>query len=121
MASNNFVNIDWSTASQHSFIQLGDPTPQNNSNNIIESTTALTVRDILALDIDDIYPFTHFTLHNEDFEPEDVYADDDIEPEEVYDDDDYFTSLVISKELIQLHLLLRLLHLRLMMMILLYL
>ncbi|CAB4427396.1 unnamed protein product [Rhizophagus irregularis] len=89
MASSNFINIDWSSASQHSFTQLGNPIPlQNDSENLLHDTEpppVLTTEDIFFLDIDDIYSFTYSTLHYE--EPE---------LEETDSINDYFNSLLYT-------------------------
>ncbi|CAG8533558.1 18502_t:CDS:2, partial [Rhizophagus irregularis] len=83
----NLGSSDWSSTSQHSYPQLGEPTsPENDSENILHNTEPLTVlssKDIFFLDIDDIYPFTYSTLHFEDDEME-----------ETYDNEDYFQQLL---------------------------
>ncbi|PKC03528.1 hypothetical protein RhiirA5_423633 [Rhizophagus irregularis] len=72
---------DWSSTSQHSFIQFGYPTPaRDDSENSIQNTELqiiLTTKDIFFLDIDDIYPYTYSTLHEEELIPEEIYSDDD--------------------------------------------
>ncbi|EXX66250.1 hypothetical protein RirG_125600 [Rhizophagus irregularis DAOM 197198w] len=87
MTSTPYIEIDWSSTSQHSYPQLGEPTsPENDSENILHNTEPLTVlssKDIFFLDIDDIYPFTYSTLHFEDDEME-----------ETYDNEDYFQQLL---------------------------
>ncbi|PKK67416.1 hypothetical protein RhiirC2_714136 [Rhizophagus irregularis] len=81
MSSTPYIEIDWSSTSQHSFPQLGEPTPpENNSDDILynsELPAVLSAKDILSLDIDDIYPYTYSTLHFEDNETEDYYNDED--------------------------------------------
>ncbi|CAB5313540.1 unnamed protein product [Rhizophagus irregularis] len=81
MSSTPYIEIDWSSTSQHSFPQLGEPTPpENNSDDILNNTerpAVLSAKDILELDIDDIYPYTYSTLHFEDNETEDYYNDED--------------------------------------------
>ncbi|CAB4446769.1 unnamed protein product [Rhizophagus irregularis] len=81
MSSNNFIKIDWSSASQHSFIQLGDIiTSQKNSDNLLHNTESiheLTTEEIFILDIDDIYSFTYSTLYYEEPELEDTYSIED--------------------------------------------
>ncbi|CAB5392814.1 unnamed protein product [Rhizophagus irregularis] len=78
MSSTPHIKIDWSSTSQHSFHQLGDPTPpENNSDDLLYNTeqlTLLSAKDILFLDIDDIYPYTFSTFHLEDDEMEN-YSD----------------------------------------------
>ncbi|PKB96620.1 hypothetical protein RhiirA5_434527 [Rhizophagus irregularis] len=87
MSSTPYIEIDWSSTSQHSYVQLGDPTPpENNSDDISYNTerpVTLSAKDILSLDIDDIYPYTYSTLHFEDNETENIY-----------DDEDYFQQLL---------------------------
>ncbi|EXX71130.1 hypothetical protein RirG_081260 [Rhizophagus irregularis DAOM 197198w] len=87
MSSTPFIEIDWSSTSQHSYPQLGDSTPpETGSDDILVNTerpTVLSAKDILSLDIDDIYPYTYSTLHLEDNETEDYY-----------DDEDYFEQLL---------------------------
>ncbi|CAB5355912.1 unnamed protein product [Rhizophagus irregularis] len=77
MTYTNYVDIDWSSASQHSFPQLGDPTPNNDNSDtnfiVTENSEVLSFEDIFFLDIDDIYPFTYSTLHYEESEPDDTY------------------------------------------------
>uniref|UniRef100_U9U5X8 Uncharacterized protein n=1 Tax=Rhizophagus irregularis (strain DAOM 181602 / DAOM 197198 / MUCL 43194) TaxID=747089 RepID=U9U5X8_RHIID len=68
MSSTPYIEIDWSSASQHSYPQL-----------------VLSAKDILALDIDDIYPYTYSTLHLEDDDLEETYDDDE---------EDYFKQLL---------------------------
>ncbi|CAB4421701.1 unnamed protein product [Rhizophagus irregularis] len=75
MSPSQSVNINWSSTSQNSFIQLGTSTSPNiDSENFLHDTeppTVLTSKDIFFLDIDDIFPFTYSTLHFEELEPED--------------------------------------------------
>ncbi|CAB4399032.1 unnamed protein product [Rhizophagus irregularis] len=56
MSSTPYIEIDWSSTSQHSFPQLGEPTPpENNSDDILynsELPAVLSAKDILSLDID---------------------------------------------------------------------
>ncbi|CAB4381016.1 unnamed protein product [Rhizophagus irregularis] len=77
MTSTNYVDIDWSSASQHSFPQLGNPTPNNDNSDtsfiVTENSEVLNFEDIFFLDIDDIYPFTYSTLHYEEPESDDTY------------------------------------------------
>ncbi|CAB4380838.1 unnamed protein product [Rhizophagus irregularis] len=81
MSSTPYIEIDWSSTLQHSFPQLGEPTPpENNSYDILynsELPAVLSTKDILSLDIDDIYPYTYSTLHFEDNETEDYYNNED--------------------------------------------
>ncbi|CAB4496191.1 unnamed protein product [Rhizophagus irregularis] len=69
MTSTPYIEIDWSSTSQQPYPQLGDLTPpENDSDNILHNTerpTVLSSKDILSLDIDDIYPFMYLTLHLE--------------------------------------------------------
>ncbi|CAB5362207.1 unnamed protein product [Rhizophagus irregularis] len=87
MSSTPYIEIDWSSVSQHPYPQLGDSTPpENDSNTILHDTerpTVLSAKDILSLDIDDIYPYTYSTLHL-----------NDEATEEFYDDEDYFQQLL---------------------------
>ncbi|GBC11424.1 uncharacterized protein OCT59_025485 [Rhizophagus irregularis] len=87
MTSTPYIEIDWSSTSQHPFPQLGDPTPpENDSDKILHNTelpTVLSSKDIFFLDIDDIYPYTYSTLHLDEDEMEDTY-----------DDEDYFEQLL---------------------------
>ncbi|GBC19449.2 hypothetical protein GLOIN_2v1769145 [Rhizophagus irregularis DAOM 181602=DAOM 197198] len=87
MSSTPLIELDWSSTPQHSYVQLGDPTPpENNSDDISYNTerpVIFSTKDILSLDIDDIYPYTHSTLHFEDNETE-----------YIYDDEDYFQQLL---------------------------
>ncbi|CAB5381435.1 unnamed protein product [Rhizophagus irregularis] len=87
MSSTPLIEIDWSSTPQHSYVQLGDPTPpENNSDDISYNTerpVILSTKDIFFLDIDDIYPYTYSTLHFEDNEAE-----------YIYDDEDYFQQLL---------------------------
>ncbi|PKB94997.1 hypothetical protein RhiirA5_386310, partial [Rhizophagus irregularis] len=87
MSSTPYIEIDWSSTSQHPYVQLGDPTPpKHNSDDILyytERPAILSATDILSLDIDDIYPYTYSTLHFEDNETE-----------YIYDDEDYFQQLL---------------------------
>ncbi|PKC61380.1 hypothetical protein RhiirA1_466658 [Rhizophagus irregularis] len=87
MSSTPYIEIDWSSTSQHSYVQLGDSTPpENNSDDISYNTerpVTLSAKDILSLDIDDIYPYTYSTLYFEDNETENIY-----------DDEDYFQQLL---------------------------
>ncbi|PKK58466.1 hypothetical protein RhiirC2_796252 [Rhizophagus irregularis] len=77
MTSTKYVDIDWSSASQHSFPQLGNLTPNNDNLDtgfiVTENSEVLSFEDIFFLDIDDIYPFTYSTLHYEEPEPDDTY------------------------------------------------
>ncbi|PKY57746.1 hypothetical protein RhiirA4_479055 [Rhizophagus irregularis] len=81
MSSTNSIEIDWSSTSQHSFIQLGDsPPPQDDSEISLYNTelpTVLTSKDVFFLDIDNIYPFMYDTLHYEEPELEETYEDAD--------------------------------------------
>ncbi|PKC04808.1 hypothetical protein RhiirA5_421752, partial [Rhizophagus irregularis] len=88
MSSTPYIEIDWSSStSQHSYVQLSDPTPpENNSDDILYNTERLTIlsaEDVLSLDINDIYPYTYSTLHFNDNETENQY-----------DDEDYFQQLL---------------------------
>ncbi|PKC55404.1 hypothetical protein RhiirA1_475660, partial [Rhizophagus irregularis] len=81
MSSTPLIEIDWSSTSQHPYVQLGDPTqPENYSEDISYNTerpVILSAKDVLSLDIDDIYPYTHSTLHLEDNETEYIYDDEE--------------------------------------------
>ncbi|CAB4389861.1 unnamed protein product [Rhizophagus irregularis] len=87
MSSTPYIEIDWSSTPQQSYPQLGDFTPpENNSAEILYNTeqpTVFSAKDILSLDIDDIYPYTFSTSHREDDEME-TYPDDE----------DYFQELL---------------------------
>uniref|UniRef100_U9T2B7 DUF8211 domain-containing protein n=1 Tax=Rhizophagus irregularis (strain DAOM 181602 / DAOM 197198 / MUCL 43194) TaxID=747089 RepID=U9T2B7_RHIID len=80
MSSTPSIEIDWSSTSQRSYVQLGDFTPpDNNSADILYNTerpALLSAKDILSLDIDDIYPYTYSTLHFEDNKTEYIYDDE---------------------------------------------
>ncbi|CAB4373538.1 unnamed protein product [Rhizophagus irregularis] len=77
MTSTNYVDIDWSSASQHSFPQLGNQTPNNDNSATssleTENSEVLSFEDIFFLDIDDIYPFTYSTLHYKEPELDDTH------------------------------------------------
>ncbi|EXX66057.1 uncharacterized protein OCT59_006056 [Rhizophagus irregularis] len=81
MSSTPYIEIDWSSASQHSYPQLGDPTTPNNDSDIIlhdtERPTVLSAKDILSLDIDDIYPYKYSTHHFDDNDLEETYDEDE--------------------------------------------
>ncbi|PKK67457.1 hypothetical protein RhiirC2_783479 [Rhizophagus irregularis] len=87
MSSTPYIEIDWSSTPQQPYPQLGDFTPpENNSAEILYNTeqpTVFSAKDILSLDIDDIYPYTFSTSHREDNETE-TYPDDE----------DYFQELL---------------------------
>ncbi|EXX72643.1 hypothetical protein RirG_067450 [Rhizophagus irregularis DAOM 197198w] len=89
MSSTPFIEIDWSSASQHSYPQLGDfILPENDSAIILHNTersTVLSAKDILSLDIDDIYPYMYSTLHFKDNDLEETYNENE---------DDYFQELL---------------------------
>ncbi|PKB97874.1 hypothetical protein RhiirA5_384354 [Rhizophagus irregularis] len=89
MSSTPYIEINKSSASQHSYPQLGDPTPPENDSDIIlhdtEQPTVLSAEDILSLDINDIYPYTYSALHLEDDDLEETYDDDE---------EDYFKQLL---------------------------
>ncbi|CAB5365018.1 unnamed protein product [Rhizophagus irregularis] len=77
MTSKKYVDIDWSSVSQHSFPQLGNPTPNNDNSDtsftVTDNPEVLSFEDIFFLDIDDIYPFTYSTLHYEEPKLDDTY------------------------------------------------
>ncbi|RGB43046.1 hypothetical protein C1646_750266 [Rhizophagus diaphanus] len=65
-SSKNHIDIDWSTPSTHSFVQLGTSTPRENSHYYVqdfEPEVILTSKDIFFIDIDDILPSSADTAH----------------------------------------------------------